>query len=312
MKKLLPALAAAVTMTAAAAEGLTWNAENQFSGWRRPVGMTMKQENGLLVLDITDRDSGMMNLNVDIAPEDFGTLEVDYRATGLPKNNHGEFYYAGNTNDFSEKRVWRIRNLDVSGQWKTLRLNGNRFLSASARECGRITKLRLDLTHDFPGRIEIREIRLLPAVPSFVWNAKNRFDGWHRPVGMTMKQENGLLVLDITAKDSGMINLGAKVPTAEYDTLEVDYRATGLPAKNQGEFYYATDTTDFSGKRAWLHWNLDVTGQWKTLRYKGRNFSPQTWLDCGTVTKLRLDLVNEAPGRIEIREIRFVKAAEAK
>ena len=311
MKKLLLSLLAfAATLPLAAGAGLKWNAANKFAGWQRPAGMTMKQENGLLILDITGKDSGMMNLNVNLAPKEFGLLEVDYRAAGLPKVNHGEFYYAGESNDFSEKRVWRIYNLDVTGQWKTLRLNGARFPTAPVRECGRITKLRLDLTNECPGRIEIKEIRLLPAVPPFVWNAANRFDGWQRPVGMTMKQENGLLILDIAKRDSGMINLNVKLPTADYDTLEVDYRATGLPAKNQGELYYATDKQGFSEKQVWRHWNLDVSGEWKTLRYKGRNFSPETWKACGTVTKLRLDLVNEFPGRIEIKEIRFVKSAK--
>lgn len=312
MRKFLLSAALLLTCAAgiplrAAGPALKWNAANRFAGWHRPVGMTMKQENGLLILDITGKDSGMMNLSVDIAPADFGMLEVDYRATGLPKSNHGEFYYAGSANDFAEQRVWRLWNLDVSGQWTTLRIDGNRFPRGPVEECKRITKLRLDLTNEFPGRIEIREIRLLPPpAPLTVWNAANQFSGWHRPVGMTMKRENGLLILDITAKDSGMMNLSTKIPTAEYGALEVDYRATGLPERNQGEFYYATDKTDFSEQRVWRHWNLDVSGQWKTLRFEGRNFSPQAWKDCGTVTKLRLDLVNEFPGRIEIKEIRFM------
>ena len=308
MKKFLTMAVALTAVVLSAGDGLKWNADNAFAGWHRPVGMTMTQENGLLILDVTKPDSGMRNLSVSIAPEDFGALEIDYRATGLPKVNHGEFYYAGNSNDFAESRVWRHWNMDVSGEWKTLRIDGGRFPRKPAKDCGRITKLRLDLTNQAPGRIEIKEIRIVPTQRPFVWNAANKFAGWQKPAKMTMKQENGLLILDVTDRDSGMINLGSRIPAGEYDALEVDYRATGFKAKNQGEFYYANDKQGFAESRVWRHWNLKVDGEWHTLRINGKKFKYENWLDAGTVTRLRLDMIDCAPGRIEIKEIRLMEA----
>lgn len=308
MKKFLTMAAAVAAVVLSAGEILKWNAGNGFAGWHFPVGMTMKQENGLLIMDITKRDSGMRNLSINIAPEDFGALEVDYRATGLPKVNDGELYYAGNANDFSGKRVWRHWNLNADGEWHTLRVDGGKFPRKPAKDCGRITKLRLDMVNQAPGRIEIKEIRLMPAPRPFVWNAGNKFAGWQRPAGMTMKQENGLLVLDVTARDSGMINLGSRIPANEYDALEVDYRATGFKKNNQGEFYFANDKQGFAETRVWRHWNLKVDGEWHTLRINGKKFKYENWLDAGTITRLRLDMIDCAPGKIEIKEIRLMEA----
>lgn len=310
MKKFMVGALALFAVAVSAAEVLKWNAENSFSGWRNPAGMTMSIENGVLVLDVTKPDSSMMNLQVNLPPSGMGALEIDYRATGFPKTNHGEFYYAGNSNSWSEKRVWRHYNIQTDGQWHTLRLDGHRFDRSALEECGSVTKLRLDMVNQAPGRIEIKEIRLIPVEKAYVWNATNNFFGWERPSNMKMTRENGLLVLDITARDCNMINLTARIPAKEFDTLEVDYRATGLPMKNQGEFYYADNATGWSEKRVWRHWNPVVDGEWHTLKYKGKNFDTAAWNNMGIITKLRLDLVNNAPGKIEIREIRFTKSAQ--
>lgn len=309
MKKAMIFALALFAVAATAAEVLKWNAENSFSGWRNPAGMTMSIENGVLVLDVTKPDSGMMNLQVNLPPEAMGALEVVYRATGFPARNHGEFYFAGDSNSWSEKRVWRHYSLKMDGQWQILRVDGNRFDRSGIAECGRITKLRLDMINQCPGKIEIKEIRLLPVEKAYVWNASNDFFGWQYPSKMKLSKKDGLLILDVTGDDSYMMNLASFVPAKEFDTLEVDYRATGFRAKNQGEFYFADEKTSFSEKQVWRHWNLLVDGEWHTLKIKNRNFNPAIWNSMGQVTKLRLDMINCSPGKIEIREIRFTKSA---
>jgi hypothetical protein len=142
------------------------------------------------------------------------------------------------------------------------------------------------------------------------WNAANKFNGWTYPYRCNMKLENGLLVLDITGRDSNIINLTARIPAKEFDTLEIDYRAIGLPQKNQGEFYYADDATGWNEKRVWRQWSLVADGEWHTVKYKGKSFDTAAWVNMGIITKLRLDLTNNAPGKIEIKEIRFTKSAE--
>ena len=70
-----------------------------------------------------------------------------------------------------------------------------------------------------------------------------------------------------------------------------------------------TPPPGWSEKRVWRQWSLVADGEWHTLKYKGKNFDTAAWENMGIITKLRLDLTNNAPGKIEIREIRFTKSA---
>ena len=73
------------------------------------------------------------------------------------------------------------------------------------------------------------------AAPVISWNAQNNFKGWHMPYRCSMKISDGTLKLDITGHDSSIRNNSVKIPTAKYDAIEIDYRAEGLPAVNNGE-----------------------------------------------------------------------------
>jgi len=308
MKKAMIFALALFAVAATAAEVLKWNAENSFSGWRNPAGMTMSIENGVLVLDVTKPDSGMMNLQVNLPPEAMGALEVVYRATGFPARNHGEFYFAGDSNSWSEKRVWRHYSLKMDGQWQILRVDGNRFDRSGIAECGRITKLRLDMINQCPGKIEIKEIRLLPVEKAYVWNASNDFFGWQYPSKMKLSKKDGLLILDITGHDSSIRNNSVQIPTDKYDAIEIDYRAEGLPAVNNGEIYYAGEGKydSFTQSRAWTFQNIPGNTDWHTLRVTPGGKGGQAWLDTKLMTKIRLDLFNQFPGKVEIREIRIM------
>ena len=136
------------------------------------------------------------------------------------------------------------------------------------------------------------------------WNAANKFKGWSYPYQCNMKLENGLLVLDITGWDSSIRNLAVKIPAAKYDAFEVDYRITGIPAVNHGELYFIPKGDNFNEKMSVHFQNLTTDGSWKTLRISLSAKVKKAWLEAKEINHLRLDLVNQSPGRIEIREIR--------
>ncbi len=136
------------------------------------------------------------------------------------------------------------------------------------------------------------------------WNSANKFKGWTYPVNCEMTQENSSLVMNITGWDSSIRNLSANIPADKYDAFEIDYRMTGIPVHNHGELYFIPDGEDFSEKKVLRFQNLKSDGSWKTLRIPVPERMKKAWLDSRIIRNIRLDLVNQAPGKIEIREIR--------
>ena len=146
------------------------------------------------------------------------------------------------------------------------------------------------------------------AAPVISWNSQNNFKGWHMPYRCEMKISNSTLKLDITGHDSSIRNNSVQIPTDKYDAIEIDYRAEGLPAVNNGEIYYAGEGKydSFTQSRAWTFQNIPGNTDWYTLRVTPGGKGGQAWLDTKLVTKIRLDLFNQFPGKVEIREIRIM------
>ncbi len=324
MKKLSVFLAlGAIALTLHSADVIKWNGANNFSGWNRTRNCTKKIENGVLILDVTGKDHQLSNDKVKLHTADYGALEVDYRIRGVPAKNSGQLYF-DNGKGMTDKQVVIIKNLEVGRKdWTTLQLNFDGKNVRGWQGFGNVSRLRLDMVDQAPGKIEIKEIRLVPKhlvkpvdagivgknaeQPEIVkWNHTNNFKGWTHPVKCDMYMQDDYLVLDITGPDSSIRNLSANIPADKYDAMEVDYRMTGIPAVNNGELYFTPAGGNFSEKRVWRFQNLKPDADWQTLRVSLADNNREAWVSCGKVMNLRLDLVNQYPGKIEIREIRFM------
>ncbi|MBR2425151.1 MAG: beta-galactosidase, partial [Lentisphaeria bacterium] len=305
-------------------ETLKWNAQNNFYGWTKTRNCTRTITDGIMILNVTGKDHQLSNFHVKFNSRDYGALEVDYRMSGIPSTNNGEFYYWSGTKGISAERVAVFKNLfcNVSG-WMTLHLPLNSENAPGWEDLGEVTRLRLDMVNQAPGKIEIKEIRLIPVHlvkqndnkslaesdnrPEMVkWNASNKFKGWQSFQNCKINVENGILVVDVSGRNSAIFNLEAKVPADKYNAFEVEYRASGLPENNNGEMCFAPMGGSFSDKRVWRFENIRNDKQWQTLRVSVDSFGTEAWLKCGIISHIRLGMVNQFPGRIEIKEIRFM------
>ncbi len=142
------------------------------------------------------------------------------------------------------------------------------------------------------------------------FNAENQFSGFNEERRLTHKIENGLLVLKITGLDSGIGNSSVNINPADSGVLEIQYRATGLPAKTGGQLYFSdSDTGSFNPKCCWVLPSLIADGKFHTMRLS----APLLWKKSKNIQRLRLDMVDQGiGGTIEIKSIRFRPAAQTK
>lgn len=157
------------------------------------------------------------------------------------------------------------------------------------------------------------------APDGMTWNfSSNSSGGWEKPHNLTVQYQNGTAVLDIKAPDSSLTNNQVKLDTASIRRVKIRYRATGLPEKTTGQIFYATAASpEFNNHCYWILPSLVSNGQWHTMTLDAEKqiclrSGLKNWLEVGTVTRLRLDIVDQAPGRVEIKSIMFLPPAKGK
>ena len=143
---------------------------------------------------------------------------------------------------------------------------------------------------------------LLTSGEEVLYNAGNYFGGFQVPRRLENRIENGLLVLRITGRDSGIINPEVNLNPKRMTILEIRYRATGIPEKTTGQLYFAGPGADFDGRHVWILPSLVNDGEFHTLQTP----APLSWKQLPSIRKLRLDMIDQGPGgKIEIAFIRL-------
>lgn len=166
MKKTLLTIAFFTGAFAAVAlDSGVWDfSSNNDMGWVAARNLTPTVENGILALDITGGDSSIGNYNVDVDPQKVSGFIVKYRATGLPDNTTGQIFIGSESKDFCEDNQFYLPSLISDNQWHELKVTveGSFKSGMSAwKSFGKITKIRLDMVDQFPGKIEIKFIKLV-------------------------------------------------------------------------------------------------------------------------------------------------------
>ncbi len=146
------------------------------------------------------------------------------------------------------------------------------------------------------------------------WDAGNGFNGWGNPVRLTQSIEGGVMILKIEGPDSSIANHQVSIDPVKYNQLEIEYRSQGLPAQTTGQLFFANaEQKKFIGNQYWRFSSLSSDGKWQTLRLNSQNDVTggiASWQKCGLIDKIRLDMVDQHPGTIEIRKIRFISTPQ--
>ena len=153
------------TFAAIAMDDGIWDfSSNKDLGWVAARNLTPTVENGGLTLDITGGDSSIGNYNVDVDPQKVSGFIIKYRATGLPSNTCGQIFIGSESKDFCDDNQFYLPPLIGDNQWHELKVTvESNFKSGMSawKSFGKITKIRLDMVDQFPGKIEIKFIKLV-------------------------------------------------------------------------------------------------------------------------------------------------------
>ena len=141
-------------------EDLVWNGANGFEGWGQPVRMQLRQEDGVMKVNITGADPSLTIRDIDVNASDYSQIEFDYRGKGFPKKNTGQIYFAGEGQGLSQDRCFTFSRLRPDGEWHTAVITNLRKGRESWLATGKIKQFRFDIIDQASGEIEIREFRL--------------------------------------------------------------------------------------------------------------------------------------------------------
>ena len=121
------------------------------------------------------------------------------------------------------------------------------------------------------------------------------------------KVEDGVLKIFDMSFDYEMYFSVRPFFTAEVDSIDIRYRASGMEAdKFSGQLYYAPGSEEYSGGRCWKIPHLEADGEWHTLHLTEKCLpDPADWRGCGILSRFRLDMTDAPGGWIEIAEIAF-------
>ncbi|MBP1583125.1 MAG: beta-galactosidase, partial [Victivallales bacterium] len=247
-------------------------------------------------------------------------VAIEYRASGFPNGKtSGEIFFLTPTEqDFSEQRFLKLPSLVCDGEWHTLTASANRSRDGGPawREAGTITKMRLDFVNEFPGDIEIRKISFLPdyaplpnATSADIWNLSGGQYSGVRNLDVDTTGE--FLKLNVTKGACSIISPTLSLDPLKFGRMALTYRATGFTGmETTGElFYLNTNNKTYSEKFYIPLPPLDCDGEWHTLTVSANHDCQdggKAWRESGEITNVRLDIVNQYPGTIEIKDLEFL------
>ena len=151
---------------------------------------------------------------------------------------------------------------------------------------------------------------ILSAAP-VIWNKSGKLENWKALRNVTSNVKNGSIILSDIKNDPQLISEKLNLDTENLCYFSMRYRYTNQGKKIRGgELYYAQGSNRFSDRAKWILPPLQADGKWHTLTVSDKVLvNKASWVDGGTVTRLRLDPVGVDGGKLEIAEIALYSPA---
>jgi hypothetical protein len=278
-------------------------------GWGEPDGLSMSAAPGVLQLDVRQTDSRIARSGLSVDPGMVEWLHLRYRATGFAGvQTHGQMFYANARHGFADHQYVHLQALVTDGQWQDMWVNIPRAMRGEADDWwdgGTLTALRLDMVDEAPGSIEISAMRLTAQRDDvLVPEPARALTRWTDPVGLSFTQDAGVLALDISDLDCRLDSAEVPLDPTVVRYLAIRYRAWGFAAAStSGQVFYANSRHGVEEAHRLALPSLTTDGQWHDIvidvaEALGREYGD--WARGGPLTRLRLDLVDQAPGKAEV------------
>lgn len=145
-----------------------------------------------------------------------------------------------------------------------------------------------------------------------IWDfSTNGLQGWTKTQGLSAAVSNGVLVLNIQQADSHIANEAAALTPSKDQQIIIKYRASGLPPETTGQIFYGNAAHGYDGAFYWRIPSLISDGDWHEIALDSQAYFSGDFKDwrSGPITRLRLDIVDQCPGQVEIASLRMLDAA---
>jgi hypothetical protein len=281
-------------------------------GWGSPRGLDLSAPAGALQLRVTAADSSITRVGLQVDPGMGEWLNLRYRASGFTaERTSGELFFASAGAGFAELQYAHLPALQTDGEWHELWVNlpgACRRGADSWWQAGTITALRLDLVNEAPGAIEVGALRLTAQRAPEVLSAGGRLlRRWKEPHNLALTERDGVLVLDVRDKDCRILSAEVPLDPQACRYLALRYRGTGCgDGATTGQIFYANRRHGIDAAYQIPLPSLTRDGAWHDLvvdTWEVLGRAGADWLNGGPVTELRLDLVDQAPGQIELAHV---------
>jgi hypothetical protein len=281
-------------------------------GWGSPRGLDLSAPAGALQLRVTAADSSITRVGLQVDPGMGEWLNLRYRASGFTaERTSGELFFASAGAGFAELQYAHLPALQTDGEWHELWVNlpgACRRGADSWWQAGTITALRLDLVNEAPGAIEVGALRLTAQRAPEVLSAGGRLlRRWKEPHNLALTERDGVLVLDVRDKDCRIFSAEVPLDPQACRYLALRYRGTGCgDGATTGQIFYANRRHGIDAAYQIPLPSLTRDGAWHDLvvdTWEVLGRAGADWLNGGPVTELRLDLVDQAPGQIELAHV---------
>ena len=299
-----------------------WDFTQGNSGWKPAKNLEMKETPEGLELTFNGEYPCFLGENMEFSSAEYDYLELKYVAEGKVENNGGIMF-------FGTKAVPKL-NEDAKFYMPGIVADGKEHTALTTLFSGKgtpiwknnetiVTSIRLDLVSRFKGKMLLKSIRLLsrdglraakkwPPVNSKEWVFNGTNAGWDKTRNLTATLTPDGMELDLTGTYSNIEIREIEVAPQGADFMQIDYVATGIPSATSGQLFFATDTAPVLNEAAkFAVGSLKGDGKPQTHFVNLHNGGAgKLWENAKAITGMRLDLVNQFPGKVLIKSIRLV------
>ena len=307
-KKILTvsAVAVAVQMFAAETPAVSWKFPEAAEQWNNVRNLSIEKQQNEIALLPTKGDSSIAIPKTDIDPEKYNTLRIYYRAEGFKalRTTGQLFFGTAASPKIVGTRRFILPTLITDGKPQVMTLDlRNQKVYSEWLKAGKITMLRLDMVDQYPGDVYISKIELLARNyddSKLVWDFADGIGDWYLHEHLKMSWSDNALFYETTGKDSRIVNKLCRFAGKNYTKVRVVYRAEGFTGRTTGQIFFTSNKSKhFDWKRRRVLPALTVDG-------KTHEFTVQAPWGDEEVNALRLDMVDQHPGKIWIEKIELL------
>ena len=302
----ISAVAAAVQLFSADAAYVSWKFPESADQWNVVRNLSIEKTADAIALLPSKGDASISIPKCDIDPAPYNTLRIYYRAEGFKaQRTTGQLFFgtAASPKILSLRRfILPTLITDGKPQVMTLDLSKQKVYDEWLK-AGKITIMRLDMVDQYPGDVYISKIEFLDRRSdgkTLVWDFADGIGDWQNHEKLTMSWQDNSLFIQPTALDSRIINKNCRFAGKLYKKMVITYRAEGFAKRTTGQLFF---TSNINKKYAYkLRSNLPP------LKCDGKEHDmviKTPWGD-ENITSLRLDIVDQFPGKVWIKKIELL------